>query len=599
MSGTVNLTGRTLGDYEILGILGRGGMAIVYKARQLSLDRWVALKVLLPEFASDKPFVERFIREARSAASLRHPNIVHIHDINEIEDIRFFGMEYVEGHTLSEILQTQGPMLPERIVHIACQVMSALACAHAQQIIHRDIKSSNIMIDSSDRITVTDFGLAKPMYSHGVTQTGTLIGTPEYMSPEQCLGKDVDERTDLYSLGVVMYEMITGKIPFESNTLPGIVHKQVYEQPRPIEELLPQTPQKLVKVVHKLLEKRKEDRYQTAEAVLRDLQEGSRPTPFPSAIPGPAIKDMETVVAETHFLEELQESQPRASWAKWFGLGIPVLILAALGATLWSRTSQDPGPIPFISTPTPIPEKTAIPTRPTETPTPQDTTWRILVHSQPEGAALWIDGQDTGKKTPAELDMTGQTGDKHEIRLQLDGHTETTVSLTLEEEMEPFHVVLARKEPTIKPGSIILEMPWATEDSGVQILLDGRKQTLSRGKTILKNLSPGKHTLTVKCIKPYVNHTQTIEVSSEEETPVDLDFRFAKLFANASPWCNLIVQGQDLGVTPIRDHPIAPGEYDIEFRSGTGEIWKASRFHIKEGLDVNLHNTASPFNKMR
>jgi len=594
-----NLTGKKLGDYEILGIVGRGGMAVVYKARQLSLDRMVALKVLLTEFGRDKPFVQRFIREARSAASLRHPNIVQIHDIAEIENLHFFCMEYVEGHTISEVIHAEGALPPDRVLPIAKQVVSALACAHAQQIIHRDIKSSNIMIDRSDRVTVTDFGLAKPIHSRGVTQTGALVGTPEYMSPEQCVGTAVDERTDLYSLGVVLFEMLTGKIPFEADTLPGIVHKQVYEQPHPLDELAPQTPDRLVRVVHKLLEKRKEDRYQKAQDVLGALESISGISPPSGPARARPFTDMETVVSEEGIeWDKIDKKPTSSSWGRWAILGAVALALAATATLFFSKKTE-----PLTKTspvPTPKPTSPSAAPVPTATPRPSPTQWTVVVESEPKGASVWLDGKDTGKKTTASIEIPGKSGELHDLQLKLEGYHAEKMALPLKERQAPVRFALKKEEPAVKPGTLILQVPWASgSGTEVQMLIDGKNKRIYRGETSWTGLSPGRHTLTVKCIDPYVNHTQTVKVASQEKAKIVLDFNFARLFATPRQWCHLIVNGEKVGDTPISNHRIAPGEYDIEFQSPTGKRWVAKGYDIKGGLDVNLHYDLPPFREIQ
>ena len=216
----MELIGQKLGRYQIIEELGRGGMAVVYKAYQSSLNRYVAIKVLPPQFTFDEEFVQRFLREAQSAAALHHPNIVTIHDVSHEDGYYFIVMEFVEGKTLDRLMAESGRLSLPRIQRIVSQVVNALDHAHQQGLIHRDIKPTNIMVDEqrNDHVTLMDFGLVRAAEGSGLTKTGTIVGTPEYMSPDQAEGQDVDARTDIYSLGVVLFKMLTGRVPFSRST---------------------------------------------------------------------------------------------------------------------------------------------------------------------------------------------------------------------------------------------------------------------------------------------------------------------------------------------------------------------------------------------
>ena len=211
------LAGTKLGNYEIESLLGRGGMGVVYKARQISLNRPVALKILPPSLSSDSSFVKRFHREAEAVAQLDHPNIVQIIDISKAKGLHFFSMQYVEGRTLDEVLKEKGCLDADEAVRIITQAAQGIEHAHKNGIIHRDIKPSNIILDDSGSVKVMDFGLARSTEERSkLTQSGTLMGTLDYMSPEQCRGDELDGRTDIYSLGVVLYEALSGRTPFEA-----------------------------------------------------------------------------------------------------------------------------------------------------------------------------------------------------------------------------------------------------------------------------------------------------------------------------------------------------------------------------------------------
>jgi len=261
--------------YEIHKRVGRGGMADVFLARDLLLDRQVAIKILFPEFAIDPNFVERFRREAQAAANLSHPNIVNVYDWGKYEGTYFIAMEYVQGRTLAEILKTNKQLTPTQAAEIASEVAAALGFAHEAELAHRDIKPANILIGSNGQVKVADFGIARAMNSateSNLTQAGSVMGTASYFSPEQAQGAQPDPRSDLYSLGIVMYEMVAGKPPFVGDNPVSIAYKQVHDQPTPLNKLVDGVPRPFEAIVAKLLAKDPKLRYPSAHALRDDLR---------------------------------------------------------------------------------------------------------------------------------------------------------------------------------------------------------------------------------------------------------------------------------------------------------------------------------------
>lgn len=260
-----NLSGKTLGNYEIEERLGRGGMAEVYKAYHAKLDRFVTIKILHPHLIEGEDFLARFEREARAVAGLRHANIVQIHDFSTENELYYMVMEYIDSGTLQEKLvaaSKANDFIPiQQALSILRQIGLALDYAHQQDILHRDIKPSNILLDSNGNAFLTDFGIARMMSATQFTATGALIGTPTYMSPEQGQGLDLDFASDIYSLGIVLYEMLTGKAPFASDTPLAVIHKHIHERlPRP-SELRPDIPKSVENVIYKAVEKDRSERY--------------------------------------------------------------------------------------------------------------------------------------------------------------------------------------------------------------------------------------------------------------------------------------------------------------------------------------------------
>ena len=246
----------TLGEYEILAELGRGGMATVFLAHDLALDRKVAIKVLAPALLlMGEGMVERFKREARTAAALSHPHIIPIYAVKESEHVLYFVMKYVQGRALDTVIRDVGTLPIPMVQTILAQVGDALGYAHRHGVIHRDIKSSNIMLDEDGWAVVTDFGIAKVMQAAGLTMTGVTVGTPTYMSPEQCETREVTGASDQYSLGVVAYEMLTGRLPFKGESTMAVMYAHFNERPRPVAELRPDCPPNLGAGVMRMLEK--------------------------------------------------------------------------------------------------------------------------------------------------------------------------------------------------------------------------------------------------------------------------------------------------------------------------------------------------------
>jgi Tol biopolymer transport system component len=279
--------GRTLGHYRIVAELGRGGMAVVYKAWQPSLERFVALKVLPAYFQHEPEFLARFHREAKSAARLNHPNIITIHDTGEIDGVHYIAMEYVEGGSLRDRLAA-GPLSLEETANILAQIAAALDFAHRHGLIHRDIKPANILFTDDGRPKVTDFGIARASDGTHLTRTGVLMGTPEYMAPEQAEGRPVDHRTDLYALGVVLYQMLTGRAPFQGTTPHATLHAVIYEPPPPPRQIAPGLPPAVEAVVLKAIAKQPERRFQRGAdmaAALRAALLGRAPKGQAAAAP--------------------------------------------------------------------------------------------------------------------------------------------------------------------------------------------------------------------------------------------------------------------------------------------------------------------------
>lgn len=285
------MIGKKLGNrYEVLDLIGGGGMSLVYQAKDTFLDRIVALKVLREQFTSDIEFVRRFRREAQAVAKLSHPNIVSIYDVGQDGEIHYLVMEYIKGKTLKEIILEQGPLELAEIIDIAKQICDALEHAHENSIIHRDIKPHNILITRGKRVKVTDFGIARAATNITMTHTKDIIGSVHYFSPEQAKGEITGEKSDIYSLGIVLYEMVTGRLPFEGDSPISIALKHIQTEPEPPSTFNPSIPDSLEKIILKAIQKDPQKRYDNVGSLRLELVSSlldnvvGQPIKFPESV---------------------------------------------------------------------------------------------------------------------------------------------------------------------------------------------------------------------------------------------------------------------------------------------------------------------------
>jgi len=263
-----------LGRYEVISELGQGAMGVVYKARDPLIDRVVAIKTINLALALDEKeeYENRFYQEAKAAGRLSHPNIVTIYDVGKNGDVAYIAMEFLEGCELRNIMNDNGLLPISQVLDIVAQVAQGLTYAHEHDIIHRDVKPSNVMVVRDGHIKITDFGIARMPYSSVQTQTGMVLGSPKYMSPEQVMGKSIDQRSDIFSLGVMLYEMLTGQSPFNGDNVNAIMYQTLNAIPSPPNSLNPEVPEMIDFIVAKALAKKMEDRYQSARDFAVDLR---------------------------------------------------------------------------------------------------------------------------------------------------------------------------------------------------------------------------------------------------------------------------------------------------------------------------------------
>ena len=324
-----------IGKYKILGILGKGGMGIVYKALDPDIERDVAIKTIrfenFPEGTQKDDLIARFVREARAAGKLAHANIVTVYDVGRENDLTYIVMQYIEGRSLQALIDSGKRFTPPEIDAIMKPIADALCYAHQNGIIHRDIKPANILIDKAGKPYLADFGVAR-MDSSSLTRTGTTVGTLGYMSPEQVKGQNIDHRSDIFALGIILYELLTGKTPFPGDNISTIVYKIVHEQPPRITEINKDIPAGYGFVVEKTLAKNPEDRYQNCRQLIAGLESAGQ-------------------ILERTLSFETDKSLPVAAKKKkalWIGAATVAVMIAIVGGRFWlsPKTIPSAGPPP-------------------------------------------------------------------------------------------------------------------------------------------------------------------------------------------------------------------------------------------------------------
>lgn len=407
----MDLTGENVGNYKIIDRLGRGGMATVYKAHELSLNRVVALKVLSSRLSEDAEYIKRFQREAQAAAKLNHPNIVQIYAIGEEKGVHYFAMEYIKGKSLAEVCKEKNTIPAAEAVSIIKPVAEALGEAHNAGLVHRDIKPSNIMIDASGRPKVTDFGIAYVSEAKTkLTQEGSIIGTPEYLSPEQCEGKTVDARSDIFSLGVTMYEILSGKTPYQADTPVSTLMKIIKGNFLPLNEVNPNVPDSVVKIVEKMMETDPQKRYADSGELVNALTKveqsltqpavpaaGREPHNLDRTVPEPV-----TASIESHYAQKNKRNVLPA-------IVMASIILMLLGGAFaakvyyFDKKAEESKASPTVETTAAEPATTQT----TETPETAETTDPAQPSGQTEPAESTESSQIAG--TPGETETTETT----------------------------------------------------------------------------------------------------------------------------------------------------------------------------------------------
>ncbi len=317
------------GRYELEELAGSGGMSSVYRARDTLLERHVALKLLHEYHGADAESIERFRREARAVARLSHPNIVTVIDRGEDGGRQYIVFEYVDGENLKELVAREGPLPVRRALELAIQVGEGLACAHDHGVVHRDVKPQNVLLNGDGRAKVTDFGIARSLdVDHGMTQTGTVIGTSNYIAPEQASGRAVDERTDIYSLGVVLFELLTGDVPFPGESFVAVALRHVHEEPPSVLELRPDVPSRVAQLVDRALAKDPDERFPSMATMVTVLRA--------------CLVDDEAPEARTMVVPPARRRAARRRRRAWPLVVLLVALAVVAVVAVWAIAGRDP-----------------------------------------------------------------------------------------------------------------------------------------------------------------------------------------------------------------------------------------------------------------
>ena len=469
------LVGQVLdGRYEVEAKLGEGGMGIVYKAKHTTLGKPLAVKVLRPEVSKNEEILARFRQEAQSASAIGNQHIIDISDFGVLPDgSTYFVMEFLTGQSLTDALQAE-KLTTERTVRIARQLCSALGAAHEIGVVHRDLKPDNVQLikrgGNTDFVKVLDFGIAKVGGSTSkLTQAGQVFGTPHYMSPEQCAGTGVDHRTDIYALGVILYEMGTGKVPFDADNLMGILTKHLYENPIPPHELPPPTdvPSAFEAIILKALAKKPEARYQTMAELAADLEameSGATPRAVVDVVDRASATGSTVGGAPRPSSVTVGLGQPEVAIKRSKGPLIAVVSLAVLAlggaaamvvgggedevagdAHVVAPAAPEPEPAPAAAAPEPEAEPVKEVPPPVAAPAPRQ---KVSLISKPEGAEVYKDGALRGT-TPFEL-LKPEKGSQIKLELQLSGYKSKSVLVT-ELTAKKLRVSLSKERKASKP----------------------------------------------------------------------------------------------------------------------------------------------------
>lgn len=556
----------SLGRYEIISELGRGGMGIVMKGRDPKIDRLVALKIIkfgdIIGSGREKELIERFYIEARAAGKLTHPNIVAIYDVGEENGMSFIAMEFVEGRDLADILDKEKKMPFKRAANLIIQIAEGLAFAHEQGIVHRDIKPGNILIQKSDNIKITDFGLARLQSAGSVTQTGHAVGSPLYMSPEQVQSLPLDGRSDMFSLGVMFYELVTGVKPFDADSLTSIIFKIIKDDPLPPTKHDKRISPAVEAVISKMMAKDPERRYRSCGDVAKDLKKiSSLPDGFDLLTGSDAAM---TVDFSASGRGGLGGAPPKG---KELWLVIGALVIAVSAGAWWYLQ----GPRPQEAVPEPVIAAKA-PVKPVEPPV---VLAGIVAIDSPIPGEVVIDGRPAGTTPVTNLKLAPG---RHTVEVRADSYKPWG------QKIEVISGELLTLTADMKPLDGVLEV--SAMPKGAIVFINGDKLGPSPVKA---DLAAGGHKVVIKK-SGYRSFTQRIEIKSAKTAVISANLYklgFGSLHVTAIPWADIYINNKKIGPTPRLIEKVVEGKITVKLvNPGYKPYSKVARLKKGERLAI-------------
>ena len=573
----------TIGRYQIVSLIGRGGMGVLYRAKDPALERDVALKMMLVDFSFDQTARERFEREAKAVARLQHHNVVTIHELGQHEGSPYIVMELLGGEDLEAILKRSEPLPLQTKLEIVAQLCEGLAYAHEQGIVHRDIKPGNVRVLEDGTVKILDFGIAKFAQS-SMTQSGAIMGTAHYMAPEQILGQPIDGRADLFSVGVLLHELLSGQKPFAGDSPTAVVYQIVHAEATPIAKAVPGLPDELNDIVAKALKKDPNERYSRASDMASDLRLLKMMLDLPltqasgtgggfhtTRVSAPKLHATGTVPAPAKPSDVLPATAPqpaapsRSRAAALAGIAAGIVAIAAVAFFLFRGRGAEPPAQPVATSPAPAATAAgsatpvARPTAPAKAST-QTSPQLIVIASSPSGARISINGNDTGKVTPSAVSVDAANPNSVEVALTgYDKASATITSADLKRGNREFQLVR-------QPGPVHLTM------SG-QFAFE-----LVRGGTVLSAMA-AQHSVTVPPGDDPIVARNPEYILNE---PVAIDFLkpdaaitlrapgVLSVFA-AVETCPVLADGIDIGFPPIPKKAIAAGPHTVTQKCKDGK----------------------------
>ncbi len=621
------------GRFIVLEELGRGGMGRVYRVLDKKLDVDIALKLIKPEIASDEHIIERFKNELRLTRVISHKNVCRTYDLSEDPGGYFITMEYVPGENLKSTIQRVGSISIGRTLSIAKQICEGLAAAHHLDIIHRDLKPQNIMLDRAGNVRIMDFGISRSLRARGITADGIMVGTPEYISPEQAEGNKVDARSDIYSLGAILFEMVTGKVPFEGDTTLSIILKQKLEPPPDPGTLVPHLPKGISRIILKCLEKDRDRRYNNVEALYADLEKAEQESQSTDEIP--IQKTKKPVLARLRVLP-----------SQIAGISLTLIVVLIVGFLLLGRAKQGPGGdakknMPVVSEPAAPKSSPAIPSVDASA-----QNGSVEINSSPPEAMIILNGKPEGT-TPLKKEMPPG---RYEIKVvKAPGYREVAefFALKAEEKFSKTYSlvpVFILEIITVPEGADILidgvlqgKTPRELEIAKSSCQLELRKEQGGPVLTEFLRLNPGRNTirrtfnqakfgLKINTVPPGARVTIGNEAAAmspiaktvapglyavkiekdgfrtmQESLPVEADvvktYELAKLLPgkvrfNVNPYADVYIDDKLVGeVPPVKTMELAEGRYTLKFVSaGLGKTMTV-KFEIssEENKEVRVN----------